>query len=194
MAERQTGALAVALALALALPATATASTDAVAQAEAAWPNSPCAGTLTVIHDPLLPADRDGELRRPCTAAIRPGLPRDRECDAIVHEAGHAAGFDGGADQWGHAAQGIMAPNGGDGWPGCHPPLTTVDLRAAVRDEVRSMLASPRAAWSIVCGPGVRFVCRATRGPAARRYHYTLRAGRFDFVQLANYEQKRRAR
>jgi len=191
-------ALALALVLALALPGVAVANVDPLAQAEMAWPGSPCAGSLDVVHDPLLPADRDGEFKRgTCTVVIRPGLPRERECDAIVHEAGHAAGFDGGGDHYGHApaGQGIMALDGQGEWPGCHPPPTLADIRADARDEVRSVLPSPRAAWSVTCGPGLRFVCRASRARSSRRYRFVLTmSGNFDFAQLADRRPRRRGK
>lgn len=164
-------------------PATAHANDTAIA--DAAWPDSPCAGRLhVVVSDSIEKAyGYDGlALGRPgmtaagpgpltsCDLQIIPGLTPERRCEVIVHEAGHLAGF------W-HTDSSysgddphmlVMLPNDHP-WAACEPHLTKrQDAVALIKDSLPS-----RYKWTINCNPGVTR-CRATALHAKpRRYAVT---------------------
>lgn len=74
--------------------------------AEAAWPNSPCKGRVTVGYDPVwakqLNARAFAVIDGSCRVYLGDAMPKDpiEYCKIIVHEYGHLAGhiehFDGG--------------------------------------------------------------------------------------------------
>lgn len=120
-----------ALLTACVLPAQASAHptvSQALQIAYAADPQAPCARYVSIRWDATL-ATRgiDGESTgryftgntpeaiRGCIIALDPGLhpDPDRQCDVIVHEVKHLAGYS-------HTLTGIMQPTVGK-WPACHP-------------------------------------------------------------------------
>jgi hypothetical protein len=100
--------------------------------ASQAWPNSPCAGHITILFDHTqaiaygfdgfasgirVQPDESFILER-CEITLDPnavaGMTPAEQCELVVHEAGHLAGLH-------HTPEGsgVMGPHGGY-WPGCH--------------------------------------------------------------------------
>lgn len=133
--------------------------TDAIAIADQQWPDSPCAGHLTVISDPALAGSGlDGwtEFDGSCVIRIASDLGGDsaHRCDIIVHEGGHRAGL-------GHSEHGIMRADP-EPWPPCH------SVRPAIIARIRSMLPTHRGVWRVTCPDhGTAIRCRAT-GPRVK--------------------------
>lgn len=64
--------------------------------ADAAWPQSPCAGKLNLLNTPDATAKltaHGGYYFGNCDIAVRETLEPAAYCSALVHEAGHAAGM-----------------------------------------------------------------------------------------------------
>jgi hypothetical protein len=168
---------------------------DAKRIADQAWPASRCAGQLVVVGTTELGApDRDGLYVHDgsCRILVRPGLPPDRRCDVIVHEAGHAAGLalsterpDGSWEDH-HPATGVMAAHGGE-WPACHPPARVESTRTQIRGNVRALLPAP-GPWMVRCGPTRSRVTRCTArqpGRVTRRLRVVTHRRVFAITQTA---------
>jgi hypothetical protein len=151
--------------------------------ARAAWPGSPCAGR-EVIHltgDAALRAQApaltghagdvlDGMAApQTCEVWLASGMTASTFCAVLVHELGHLAGRE-------HTttAGDIMNGAGDIEWPACDR-ATTPPVTATVKEEVRSVLPAPAAAWRITCGRrrGAERRCVARRGERVRRFDVT---------------------
>lgn len=130
----------------------------------------PCANGESVVMDPNLPTDRDGEARgldwrwngaeyvlyrKTCDQAIRPGIGLIRECIARWHERAHLV-----YAQIEHT--GDLAVNH-KGPPGCYwidhkPP----SRRTKLMNAIHASLPGAYYPWTVICGPNRREMrCRA---------------------------------
>lgn len=163
--------------------------------ARAAWPQSPCAGREVVHTGPdadvaLAANDRiTGEasigMADPATCEIwlHTGRSAEEECDTLVHEAGHDAGYGHtGVAGDAQAPPGpwatIMYPDSRAHWPAC-VQATTPSSRYLAEQYVRQLLPHDGSGWTITCTPlHGRPTCRASRpGARDRRFRVLLSAG-----------------
>lgn len=102
--------------------------------ADAAWPDSLCAGRLQARTSPDLDAQGEigGRYMGGCVLEIRSDLPPREFCVAVVHEAGHAAGL------W-HSEDpaNVMFPDGGT-FPPCDAVAHSVPVHLAALARERS--------------------------------------------------------
>ena len=151
--------------------------------ARAAWPGSPCAGREVIhltgdaalrAHAPALTGHTGDVLDgmaapQTCEVWLASGMSTGTFCAVLVHELGHLTGRE-------HTttAGDIMNGAGDIEWPACDR-ATTPPVTATVKEEVRSVLPAPAAAWRITCGRrrGTERRCVARRGERVRRFDVT---------------------
>jgi len=150
--------------------------------ARAAWPGSPCAGreSIHVAGDTALraqatalagPGESLNGMAEPdtCEVWLAGDLTARTFCTVLVHELGHLAG------RAHTTTPGDVMNGAGDiDWPPCDR-ATESPAAEQVRDELRSVLPAPRAAWKVTCGPrhGSERRCVARRGRSVRHYDVT---------------------
>jgi hypothetical protein len=160
----------------LAYTATADAQTPQQVASQA-WPNSPCAGHITILFDHAeavqygfdgfasgirVQPDESFVLER-CEITLDPnavaGMTPAERCELVVHEAGHLAGLH-------HTPEGsgVMGPHGGY-WPACHT------LRDRIRHDMALLV--PDTDPFVVCRPweGRVLPCRVEFTDARERAH-----------------------